>query len=174
MRQYLREFEITGRGLPTATARDPEITQMRIFAPNYVVAKSRFFYHMKLMKGVKSTSGEILSLKEIRGSTPGKIKNFEVFLKIYNRRVGFINMRKEFRATSRSKAVSQAYVDVASRNRGKFFDISVIGVKAVNGSQVRSENMRQFVADGVKFPLMHKVPSIPKSVKFSNTRPRTY
>ena len=194
-RQYLREFEITGRrlvvkkgapkpgvedvrknGKPQPVARidqDPEIMKMRIFAPNYVVAKSRFFYNMKTMKGIKTTHCEILGCTEIKGTTPGKIKNFEVSLKIYNRRVGFINTRKEYRDVSRAKAVSASYIDVASRNRGKFFDINVIGVKAVGAGAVRNNNMQQFVAEGVKFPLTHVVAKVP-NVTFSTVRPRTY
>ena len=174
MGQYLREFEITGRRIPSPAEQDPEIYQMRIFAPNYVVAKSRFWYHMRQLKSLKSTAGQLLGCKEVPTKAPGKVKNYEVSLKVYNRRVGFINVRKEFRDTSRAAAVSQAYIDCASRNRGKFFDISVIDTKCVRGDAIRNKNMQQFVQPGVKFPLKHITPKIAKGTKFARNRPTTW
>ncbi|KNH08332.1 60S ribosomal protein L20 [Perkinsela sp. CCAP 1560/4] len=174
MAPYLREFEISGRRIPTPEEQDPEIYQMRIFAPNYVVAKSRFWYHMRTLKSLKNTAGELLGVKEIPCKAPGKVKNYEVSLKVYNRRVGFINVRKEFRDTSRAAAVSQAYIDCASRNRGKFFDISVIDTKCVSASEIRNKNIQQFVQKDIKFPLKHVTPRIAKGEKFAKRRPATW
>lgn len=39
----LHEYHVVGRKLPTATDKTPQIFRMRIFAPNEVVAKSRFW-----------------------------------------------------------------------------------------------------------------------------------
>mmetsp|Transcript_21587 Transcript_21587/g.29656 ORF Transcript_21587/g.29656 Transcript_21587/m.29656 type:complete len:175 (+) Transcript_21587:57-581(+) len=174
MGPYLREYEITGRRQPSTANRDPEIYAMRIFAPNYVVAKSRFWYHLRSLKSIKRTSGELLGCKEIPASKPGKVKNYEVSMKVYNRRVGFVNIRKEFRDVSRGSAVSQAYIDTASRNRGKYFDINVVGVKSVHDKEVRNKNMQQFAQVDVKFPLKHTLPKLPKGLKFSTMRPKSY
>ena len=38
---------------------------MRIFAPNDVVAKSRFWYFLSKLKKVKKTNGEIVSLNKV-------------------------------------------------------------------------------------------------------------
>eukprot|EP00960_Hanusia_phi_P076870 768624-Hanusia_phi.AAC.9 len=42
---------------------------MNIFAPNKVVAKSRFWYYMSLLKRVKKANGEILQINEVRRRT---------------------------------------------------------------------------------------------------------
>ena len=38
---------------------------MRIFAPNTVVAKSRFWYFLMKLRKVKKANGEIVSLNEV-------------------------------------------------------------------------------------------------------------
>jgi large subunit ribosomal protein L18Ae len=38
---------------------------MRLFAPNTVVAKSRFWYFLKKLRKVKKSAGEIVSLNEV-------------------------------------------------------------------------------------------------------------
>ncbi len=39
---------------------------MRIFAPNDVIAKSRFWYFLAKLKKVKKANGEIVSLNKVR------------------------------------------------------------------------------------------------------------
>jgi large subunit ribosomal protein L18Ae len=39
---------------------------MRIFAPNDVVAKSRFWYYLRQLKKVKKANGEIVALNVVR------------------------------------------------------------------------------------------------------------
>ena len=41
-------------------------SRMRIFAPNDVVAKSRFWYYLRQLKKVKKASGEIVALNVVR------------------------------------------------------------------------------------------------------------
>jgi Ribosomal proteins 50S-L18Ae/60S-L20/60S-L18A len=41
---------------------------MRIFAPNSVVAKSRFWYFLMKLRKVKKANGEIVTLNEVRGA----------------------------------------------------------------------------------------------------------
>jgi hypothetical protein len=43
----LQEFQVIGRHLPTESDPTPKIYRMRIFAPNEVVAKSRFWYFLR-------------------------------------------------------------------------------------------------------------------------------
>jgi large subunit ribosomal protein L18Ae len=38
---------------------------MRIFAPNDVVAKSRYWYYLRQLKKVKKASGEIVALNVV-------------------------------------------------------------------------------------------------------------
>lgn len=43
---------------------------MRIFAPNDVIAKSRFWYFLAKLKKVKKANGEIVSLNKVCMFTP--------------------------------------------------------------------------------------------------------
>ena len=43
----LQEYQVVGRHLPTEAEPTPKIYRMRIFAPNEVVAKSRFWYFLR-------------------------------------------------------------------------------------------------------------------------------
>lgn len=59
-------LRVIGRKKPTATQARPPIYRMRIFAPNDVIAKSRFWYFMNSLKKIKRVNGEILGLNEVR------------------------------------------------------------------------------------------------------------
>jgi hypothetical protein len=50
--------------------------RMRIFAPNTVVAKSRFWYFLMKLRKVKKANGEIVSLNVVRETlfTPQEIE----------------------------------------------------------------------------------------------------
>ncbi len=47
---------------------------MRIFATDPVVAKSRFWYFLRQLRKFKKTTGEIVSVEEIKEKKPLKIK----------------------------------------------------------------------------------------------------
>jgi hypothetical protein len=43
----INEYQVVGRHIPTEHEPTPKIYRMRIFAPNEVVAKSRFWYFLR-------------------------------------------------------------------------------------------------------------------------------
>ena len=55
----LREYKVVGRRVPTAKEANPPLYRMRVFAPDPVSARSRYWYFMKRLKKVKKTNGEI-------------------------------------------------------------------------------------------------------------------
>ena len=61
----LHEYQVIGRHLPTEANPAPELYRMRVFAPNEVVAKSRYWYFMRGLKKVKKATGEIVSINEV-------------------------------------------------------------------------------------------------------------
>jgi large subunit ribosomal protein L18Ae len=61
----LIEYQVIGRHLPTEANPTPKLYRMRIFAPNTVVAKSRFWYFLTKLKKVKKANGEIISLNVV-------------------------------------------------------------------------------------------------------------
>ena len=47
------EYQVVGRHLPTENEPVPKIYRMRIFAPNEVVAKSRFWYFLRCVSSLE-------------------------------------------------------------------------------------------------------------------------
>merc|ERR1711916_103004 len=62
----LFQYEIIGRKLPSAQDPKPKLYKMTIFAPNEVVAKSRFWYFLPQLKKMKKTTGQIVNIQNIR------------------------------------------------------------------------------------------------------------
>lgn len=54
----LREYKVVGRLLPSVKNPTPPLYRMRIFAPNHVVAKSRFWYFVSQLRKMKKANGE--------------------------------------------------------------------------------------------------------------------
>uniref|UniRef100_A0A2K5LDP1 Uncharacterized protein n=1 Tax=Cercocebus atys TaxID=9531 RepID=A0A2K5LDP1_CERAT len=56
----LRECKVVGRCPPTPKCHTLPLYRMRIFAPNDVIAKTRFWYFLSQLKKMKKSSGEIV------------------------------------------------------------------------------------------------------------------
>ena len=69
---------------------------MKVFAPDAIVAKSRFWYFLRQLRKFKKTTGEIVSVEEIKERKPLQIKNFGIWLR-YDSRSGTHNMYREYR-----------------------------------------------------------------------------
>lgn len=54
-----------GRHLPTESNPTPSLYRMRIFAPNQVIAKSRFWYFLRGLRKVKKATGEIVAVNVV-------------------------------------------------------------------------------------------------------------
>jgi large subunit ribosomal protein L18Ae len=61
----LNEYQVVGRMLPSDANPQPKLYRMRLFAPNDIVAKSRFWYFLKKLKRVKKANGEVVSVNEV-------------------------------------------------------------------------------------------------------------
>lgn len=61
----LQEYQIIGRHLPSEANPTPKLYRMRIFAPNEVVAKSRFWYFLGKLRKIKKANGEIVSVNQV-------------------------------------------------------------------------------------------------------------
>jgi large subunit ribosomal protein L18Ae len=145
-----QEYQIIGRHLPSEANPTPKIYRMRIFAPNEVVAKSRFWYFLGKLRKIKKANGEIVSVNQVRSprcliwkilrprekngtnswhlqiheKRPQKVKNFGIWIR-YDSRSGTHNMYKEYREMSRVAAVDALYQDMAARHRSRFRSVQV-------------------------------------------------
>ena len=66
----MRLYQVVGRKAPRADGKseeekNPPAYRMKLFAPNEVMAKSRFWYFMHQMRKMKKTTGEILDVNEV-------------------------------------------------------------------------------------------------------------
>lgn len=59
------EYQVIGRYLPSETNPTPKLYRMRVFAPNDIVAKSRFWYFLGRLRKIKKANGEIVSLNVV-------------------------------------------------------------------------------------------------------------
>ncbi|VDO60872.1 unnamed protein product [Haemonchus placei] len=124
--ETLKEYMVVGRKLPTEKEPVTPIWKMQIFASNHVIAKSRFWYFVSMLRRVKKANGEILSCKQIfPKKQAGSVKNYGVWLK-YDSRTGHHNMYREYRDVTVAGAVTQAYRDMGARHRAQADRIHIL------------------------------------------------
>ena len=139
---------------------------MRIFAPNEVVAKSRYWYFLQKLHKVKKASGEIVSVNQITEAHPTKVKNFGIWVR-YDSRSGTHNMYKEVRDVTRVDAVETLYQDMAARHRARFRSIHILKVAEIEKTaDVKRPYVKQFLTKDLKFPLPHRVQKSTKTFSY--------
>ncbi|OMH83255.1 60S ribosomal protein L20-B [Zancudomyces culisetae] len=129
---------------------------MRIFAPNEIIAKSRFWYFLTKLRKVKKTASQIVSINEIKEDKPLTVKNYGIWIR-YDSRSGTHNMYKEYRECSRADAVEACYQDLAARHRARFRSIHIIKVAQVAAADVKRNYIRQFIDSSIRFPLPQRI-----------------
>ncbi|OBT89713.1 60S ribosomal protein L20 [Pseudogymnoascus sp. 03VT05] len=170
----LTEYQVIGRHLPTEANPAPKLYRMRIFAPNTVVAKSRFWYFLMKLRKVKKANGEIVSLNVIHEKRPLKVKNFGIWIR-YDSRSGTHNMYKEYREMSRTDAVESLYQDMAARHRSRFRSIHILKVIELEKTDdVKRPYIKQLLTKNLKFPLPHRVSKAAGTKLFTSKRPSTF
>jgi len=170
----LQEYQVIGRKLPSEADPAPKLYRMRLFAPNTVVAKSRFWYFLKKLRKVKKSAGEIVSLNVISEKRPTKVKNFGIWIR-YDSRSGTHNMYKEYRELSRTDAVQALYQDMAARHRARFRSIHILKVVEIEKTaDIRRPYIKQLLTKNLKFPLPHRVPKASGKKIFAARRPSTF
>ncbi|OCK85538.1 ribosomal protein L18ae [Lepidopterella palustris CBS 459.81] len=170
----LTEYQVIGRHLPSEANPTPKLYRMRIFAPNDVVAKSRFFYFLAKLRKIKKANGEIVSLNKISEKHPQKVKNFGIWIR-YDSRSGTHNMYKEYREMSRTDAVESLYQDMSARHRARFRSIHILKVVEIEKTDdIRRPYIKQLVTKNLKFPLPHRVGRTTSKKIFSAIRPSTF
>lgn len=134
----MHQYQIVGRRKPSEKNPNPEVFRMKLFAPNTVVARSRFWYYLSLLKKIKRINGEIVEVREVSSrrcaartdcfcllliavlhsqlfeKKPTSIKNYGFWLR-YDSRSGTHNMYKEFRDVSLTAAVEKMCKHSAAR-----------------------------------------------------------
>jgi large subunit ribosomal protein L18Ae len=175
----MRQYQVVGRKAPTDDHPNPEAYRMIIFAPNAVIAKSKFWYYMHQFRKMKKATGEILDCVEIVERNKRIVKNFGIWLR-YSSRSGTHNMYREYRDVALTGAVSQLYDEMAGRHRTRPRSIQIIRTAVVAAKDLKRPNGMQFAQAKVKFPLPHRVASGKRGQKalssttYSTVRPTTF
>ncbi|KXJ25377.1 60S ribosomal protein L18a [Exaiptasia diaphana] len=159
--------------MPSLKVSVPPLYKMRIFAPDEVVARSKFWYFISQLKRMKKSQGEIVSCKEIFEKKPLKIKNFGVWLR-YDSRSGTHNMYREYRDLTVTSAVTACYRDMAARHRARGSSIQIMKVEIIPSSKCRRPHVKQMHDNKMKFPLPHRVMKSQYKSKFVAKRPNTF
>merc|ERR1712002_282534 len=149
------EYRVIGRKMPTESEPVTPLYRMRIFATDQIVAKSRFWYFLRQLRKFKKTTGEIVSVEEIRERKPLKIKNFGIWLR-YDSRSATINMYREYRDLTVAAAVTQCYRDMGARHRARAHSIQIMRVEVIPEDKCRRPHTTQWHADNIKFPKLYK------------------
>ncbi|CDW85272.1 ribosomal protein l18a [Stylonychia lemnae] len=184
MQSKVRQFFVIGRGLASEKTPNPTLYRMRVFAKNSVLAKSKFWYHMKRQHKVRKIQGEIVSVSEVTNTSkvtvqqvfekhPSVVKNYGIVLR-YLSRTDPINMYKEYRDTTLAGAVSQMYMELSGRHRAPHESIQIIKTSIVQPKDCQRDHSRAFSKVSVKFPKVKPIKRAPsKSLKttFKATRP---
>mmetsp|Transcript_53088 Transcript_53088/g.77568 ORF Transcript_53088/g.77568 Transcript_53088/m.77568 type:complete len:175 (+) Transcript_53088:1-525(+) len=172
----MRQYQVVGRKAPTATDPNPPLYRMKVFSPNEVIARSRFWYFMHQMRKMKRTTGEIVDVNEITEKNCNIIKNYGIWIK-YNSRSGTHNMYREYRDLTLTGAVDQMYSEMAGRHRCRFRSIQIIRTGIVAAKDVRRPAVMQYLKADIKFPLAHRIPRAAAKKNrstFKASRPTTF
>jgi large subunit ribosomal protein L18Ae len=169
----LKNFEVVARPLPTATVPNPSAIRVQVFAPDEVVAKSRFWTVARRIARLKRTHGEILAVQQVLEPEPTRVKNYGVWLTFRSTRATH-NIYKEYRDTTTEAAVLQLYSEMAGTHNVSSAAISIIRIAEIANDDVVHPTIKQFTADGLKFPITKQLirPAHPSQKKiFSKKRP---
>ena len=166
-----------GRKLPTEQDPNPKVYALRLFARNNVIAKSKFWYHLRRLLKTKSAQGQILSVNEIFERRPGHIKTFGIVLK-YQSRTGVHNMYKEYRDLTLNGAISQLHQEMAGNHRAHQDTISIIRTVVLNSKdEIRRPRSHLFRENGLKFPILRAANRASQNrykTVFKANRPNTF
>ena len=146
---------------------------MKIYAPNAVIAKSKYWYFISKLRKAKKANGEILQCRRIREKNFNTVKNIGIWLR-YDSRSGTHNMYREYRDLTPAGAVTKCYRDMGARHRARGHSIQIIRVKKILAKDAKRPNIKQFHDAKLKFPLLHNVGHLQQLPQFTARRPNTF
>eukprot|EP01063_Lacrimia_lanifica_P030435 TRINITY_DN483_c0_g1_i2.p1 TRINITY_DN483_c0_g1~~TRINITY_DN483_c0_g1_i2.p1 ORF type:complete len:184 (+),score=90.60 TRINITY_DN483_c0_g1_i2:55-606(+) len=172
---HLRHYEVVGRATPTPANPAPKMFRHHCFAPNHVVAKTKFWKFMREYQRVKRANGEVFGVRELKEKRPGVIKNFAVQLRWYSR-TGPVNTSKEIRDTHLARGVSRIFNGLAGQHRASFSNIQVIRTMTKAAKDCTRPYVTQFHDNTIRFPLIHRVrkPKKSKRAVLTAKAPQTF
>lgn len=150
----IKEFCVYGSKLPSVKEPSPQVFVSTIFAPNTVVAESRYFKLLNKQYKIKATKGAIIKIEEVEEKKDFSMKNYGIKF-LYRSRTGLLNGYKETRHVSRVLAVSSFYNEFGSKHKLNSHEIYIISVDQLADEDVTKARILSFVGKDVKFPIFN-------------------
>jgi large subunit ribosomal protein L18Ae len=169
----LKNFEVVARPLPTAAVPNPAAIRVQVFAPDEVIAKSKFWTVARRIARLKKSHGEVLAVQQVIEPEPTRVKNYGIWLTFRSTRATH-NIYKEYRDTTTEGAVLQLYQEMAGTHNVKSDAISIIRIAEIASDDVVHPTIKQFTHDGIKYPITKQLirPAHPSQARlFSRKRP---
>ncbi|KAH0793351.1 ribosomal protein L18ae [Histomonas meleagridis] len=151
----LKNYEVIARPLPTEAVPNPAAIRVQVFAPDEVIAKSKFWGVARRIARLKKAHGEILAVKHVIEPEPERVKNYGIWL-TYRATNSINNIYKEFRDTTTEGAVLRLYQEMAGTHNVQAKNISIIRVSEIKDEDVVHHNLRMFLNPSVKFPILKR------------------
>lgn len=151
----LKNYEVIARPLPTEAVPNPDAIRVQVFAPDEVIAKSKFWNVARRIARLKKANGEVLAVKHVVEPEPERVKNYGIWL-TYRATKTIKNIYKEFRDTTTEGAVTRLYQEMAGTHNIQSKDISIIRVSEVANEDVTHHNLKYYLNDSVKYPIVKR------------------
>ena len=169
-----RCFLLYARKQPSAKDPEPKVLCCRVYAPNAVIARSRFWTTALRKYKLRKSGGELLRIQEVFESKKTQARNFGIFLK-YRSTVGVHNMFKEYRDTSVNGAIDQMYNEMGGNHRVSSERITILTAGEIGRDSLRERKPRALIwadTQNLKYPLWKRNarPSHPKYFSLYHTR----
>nr|UXY87311.1 60S ribosomal protein L18A [Cryptomonas sp.] len=153
---WLKQYYIIGRPVPSEKIPEPGLLIMKVFAPNEIIGKSRFWYFLRKTQKIKKTGGELIEIKKISERKNKNVKNYGIWIRC-ELRSGISNMYKEYRDIFASGAVEQMYMEMAARHRVRWSSIVVLRVEELSSDECVRLHVKQFHSFDIKFPVIRNI-----------------
>lgn len=151
----ITEFRIHGCKKPSQKEPHPQLFSSIVFAPNSVVAQSKFFKMTTKQYKIKPTNGVIAKIEEVEQDNDFVVKNYGIKF-TYRTRTGLCNAYKEIRHINRVLAVESLYNEFGSKHKLNQNEFYIIEVKQLADEEVTKSKVLSYVGKDVKFPIFFK------------------
>lgn len=153
-----KEFRIMGCKKPSEEEPSPQLFSATVFAPNSVVAQSRFFRILNNQFKIKAKNGVIVKIEEVEQDNDFAIKNYGITF-TYMTRTGLCNGYKEVRNINRAMAIHDLYTDFGSKHKLKKNQFYIVEIKQLADDEVTKGKILPYIGKDVKFPVFFKQPN---------------
>lgn len=151
----INEFKIQGGKKPTESDPQPQLFVANVFAPNSVVAESKFWKILSTQYKIKQTNGMIARNEVVEQDNDFIVKNYGVRF-TYRTRTGLLNGYKEIRHINKTLAIESLYNEFGSKHKLNQHEFYIVEIKQLADSEVTKAKILSYVGDDVKFPIFLK------------------